>query len=94
MKDKESFKETLRLIRDLEKDGIICIMTAVGLLECSLDKFIEQDADSILYDLNRDEATTLHLGSEGLERWVNDYAAAKVIRRLKERLNEKAKSED
>ena len=27
---KDNFKETLRLIRDLEKDGIICIMTAGG----------------------------------------------------------------
>ena len=43
-----------------------------------------KDADNILYDLNRDEATTLTLGNEGLVRWVNDYAVAKVIRYLKE----------
>lgn len=43
-----------------------------------------KDADGILYDLNRDEATTLTLGNEGLVRWVNDYAVAKVIRHLKE----------
>lgn len=85
MMTKDNFKETLRLIKDLEKDGILVIMTEMGLLECPLDKFCEQDADGILYDLNRDEATTLTLGNEGLVRWVNDYAVAKVIRHLKEK---------
>lgn len=80
-----NFKETLRLIKDLEKDGILVIMTEMGLMEVSLERFCQQDADGILYDLNRDEATTLTLGNEGLVRWVNDYAVAKVIRHLKEK---------
>lgn len=79
------FKETLRLIREAEKDGNIVIMTEMGLMAVSLEKFCQQDADNILYDLNRDEATTLTLGNEGLVRWVNDYAVAKVIRYLKEK---------
>lgn len=79
-----NFKETLSLIQDAEKRGDIVIMTEMDLIECSLDKFCQQDADNILYDLNRDEATTLTLGNEGLVRWVNDYAVAKVIRKLKE----------
>ena len=77
------FKETLRLIQDAEKDGKIVLMTEMGLMGVSLEKFCQQDADNILYDLNRDEATTLTLGNEGLVRWVNDYAVAKVIRYLK-----------
>ena len=85
-----NFKETLSLIKDAEKRGDIVIMTGIGLIECPLDKFCQQDADGILYDLNRDEATTLTLGNEGLVRWVNDYAVAKVIRYLKEKLNEKS----
>lgn len=80
------FKETLQLVRDAEKRGDIVLMTGLGLMGVSLEKFCQQDADSILYDLNRDEATTLTLGSEGMERWVNDYAAAKVIRCLKEEI--------
>lgn len=84
MTENDDFKETLRLIREAEKDGKIVIMTGIGLIECPLDKFCQQDADNILYDLNRDEATTLTLGNEGLVRWVNDYAVAKVIRKLKE----------
>ena len=84
MNTQENFKKTLKLIKDLEKQGILVIMTGMGLLECPLDKFCQQDADSILFDLNRDEATTLTLGNEGLVRWVNDYAVAKIIRHLKD----------
>lgn len=84
MTENDDFKDTLRLIREAEKDGKIVIMTGIGLIECPLDKFCQQDADNILCDLNRDEATTLTLGNEGLVRWVNDYAVAKVIRYLKE----------
>lgn len=80
-----SFKETLEFIRKAE--GKIVVMTELGLMEMPLDKFCKQDADSILYDLNRDEGTTLTLGSEGMVRWVNDYAVAKVIRYLKENLD-------
>ena len=84
MNTQENFKKTLKLIKDLEKQGILVIMTEMGLLESPLDKFCQQDADGILFDLNRDEATTLTLGNEGLVRWVNDYAVAKVIRHLKD----------
>lgn len=90
MNTQENFKKTLMLIKDLEKQGILVIMTEMGLMGVSLEKFCQQDADGILYDLNRDEATTLTLGNEGLVRWVNDYAVAKVIRYLKEKLNEKS----
>lgn len=79
-----NFKEVLTLIRDLERDGILVIKTEMGLMEVSLERFCQQDADSILWNLNRDEGTTLTLGSDGMERWVNDYAVAKVIRKLKE----------
>ena len=78
-----NFKETLTLIKDAEKRGDIVLMTEMGLMSVSLEKFCQQDADNILYDLNRDEATTLTLGHDGLVRWVNDYAVAKVIRYLK-----------
>ena len=84
MTEKDNFRETLSLIKDAERRGNIVIMTEMGLMDVSLEKFCEQDADSILYDLNRDEATTLTLGCDGLVRWVNDYAVAKVIRYLKE----------
>lgn len=80
------FSEALELVRDAEKSGGIVIMTEIGLIEVSLEKFCRQDADCILYELNRDEATTLTLGSDGMERWINDYAVAKVIRCLKDEI--------
>lgn len=90
MMDDVDFKKTLDTIRAAEREGRVVIMTVVGLMGVSLEKFCQQDADGILYDLNRDEATTLTLGSDGMNRWINDYAVAKVIRYLKEKLNEKS----
>ena len=47
------------------------------------------EADSLLYDLNRDKSTTIALGRDGMERWINDYAVAVVIEYL---LNELKKA--
>lgn len=82
----DRFSDALELVRDAEKSGDIVLMTEIGLIEVSLEKFCQQDADGILYELNRDESTTLALGSDGMERWINDYAVAKVIRCLKEEI--------
>lgn len=65
------------------------ILTAEGIFEVSLERLCSQSADGILYDLNRDEATTetlmLSKKNGGLPklRLVNDLAVAKVIRYLK-----------
>ena len=77
-------KELFECIEKKSKKNRIVIMTIAGPLFVSIDDFCNQDAKGILYDLNRDEATTLTLGNEGLVRWVNDYAVAKVIRHLKD----------
>jgi hypothetical protein len=49
-----------------------------------LDEFIKQPADGILYDLNRLEETALTFIDD--PKWVNDFAVALVIRKLKEML--------
>lgn len=46
----------------------------------SVDDFVKQPADGILYDLNRDEATALAFMHE--KKWVNDFAVALTIRKL------------
>lgn len=84
MMDDTDFKKTLDTIRDAESEGRVVIMTVVGLMDVPIEQFCSQDADGILYDLNRDEVTTLTLGSDGMNRWINDYAVAKVIRYLRE----------
>ena len=65
------------------------ILTAEGIFEESLERLCSQSADGILYDLNRDEATTETLMRSKMKgglpklRLVNDLAVAKVIRYLK-----------
>lgn len=91
MTTKENFKETFERIRKNEEQGMITMMTVCGMMSMPIENFCRQSADGLLYDLNRDEATTVCLGSQGLERWVNDYAAAKVIRYLINQLEETKK---
>ena len=76
-------------IREKEQEGKVCLMTCEGLMTYDLDSFIKQPAEGILYDLNRNRATTLTLASEENLRWVNDYAVAVVITKLKEELEKK-----
>ena len=82
MKNKETFKQTLDVIRGQEKYGNITVETIEGLAVIPLDDIVNWEADSLLYDLNRDKATTIELGRNGMERWINDYAVAMVIEYL------------
>lgn len=80
--NKETFEQTLDVIRGQEKYGNITIETTEGLAVIPLDDIVNWEADSLLYDLNRDKATTITLGRNGMERWINDYAVAVVIEYL------------
>lgn len=86
MENKETFEQTLDVIRGQEKNGNITIETIEGLAVIPLDDIVNWEADSLLYDLNRDKATTIALGRDGMERWINDYAVAVVIEYLLNRL--------
>lgn len=82
-------KEIKQLINDSEKQGKIVISTLAGPLVVSLEDFCKQDAKGILYDLNRDEATTMLLAdNDDYPRWVNDIATARVIKYLKLKLEQ------
>lgn len=72
-------------------NGNVVIGGIDGLYSIPLGEFIKQPADGILYDLNRNEASTLTNISDA--RWVNDYAVAKVIRALKNRIDELEKNQ-
>lgn len=87
--NEEPFEQTLDVIRNQEKCGNITIETIEGLAVIPLNDIVNWDADSLLYDLNRDKATTIALGRDGMERWINDYAVAVVIEYL---LNELKKA--
>lgn len=74
--------ELKNFIREKEKEGKVVFMTCEGPMIANLDEFIQQSAQGILYDLNRDKATTMTLASEDNLRWINDYAVAVVIEKL------------
>jgi len=68
------------------KKGNIVFSGIEGLQVMNLSEFIKQPVEGILYDLNRNEAVVLTFLPD--PKWVNDYAAAQVIRALKSRIDE------
>lgn len=73
-----------------KKDGVITIVTPFGFEHYNIDEFVEQPTEGILYDLNMDEATLLtFLANENQQealKYVNQYAAMRVIKALKEKI--------
>ncbi len=79
-------KKNKELVLNAYKEGKVVFMTFDGAMAAPLEEFIKQPTDGLLYDLNRDEVTVLSWIDD--PKWVNDFAVAKVIRRLKERVDE------
>jgi len=75
-----------KIVTDEYSKGNIVIFTIEGPEAINLNEFLKQPIDGILYDLNRGESTVLTF-IDSSEKWVNDYAVAKVIRELKRRLD-------
>ena len=78
--------DLLKAIQQEAKKGQIVYRSIDGLHLVDEKEFIKQSANGILYDLNRGEETT----AAGFDeyRGVNDYAVARTIRALKERIRE------
>lgn len=72
------------------KKGNVVLLSEEGLMTSPLNEIVEQPADGLLYDLNRNEAVILTFIED--RKWVNDYAVAQVIRELKSRLESKPNS--
>lgn len=64
-----------------KKEGKIVLRTFDGFGEANLEDFLTQPAEGILYDLNRDGATTLTFLDD--PKWTNDFAVGLVITELK-----------
>ena len=77
----ESFRDMV--LKEYEKGNVV-VMTYDGPMGMPLKDIIEQPVEGLLYDLNRDEATILTFVED--RKWVNDFAVAKVIRLLKDKL--------
>jgi hypothetical protein len=74
-------KEMEKLVLQNAREGKVVFMTIDGPVAADLDEFIKQPAEGILYDLNRDKATILSFMDD--PKWVNDFAVAMVIEKLK-----------
>jgi len=83
MKRSEDIKQK---VIELSNEGKILFMQSGSLYSVDVKEFIKQPADGILYDLNRSEVTTLAFIDD--PKWINDYAVRKVIRSLKETIQE------
>lgn len=82
MTKEEIFDKTLATVLENERKGKVTYMTGMGLMTSTLESFCRQNTDGVLYDLNRDRATTITIGRNGGGRWINDYAVAMVIEYL------------
>lgn len=80
-------KDLKKLILENYKNGKIVINSQEGLQVYKIEEIVNQPAQGLLYDLNRDEATILTFIDD--PKWINDYACAKVIEYLKNKLDEK-----
>ena len=79
----ESFRDVI--LKEYRDDKIV-VMTIQGGQVCNFEKFLNQPADGILYDLNILEEVVLSDIED--QRWVNRYASCKVIRALKKKIEE------
>lgn len=70
------------------RNGRVVFLTYEGLCVCDIDVLIDQPADGILYDINRLPETALTF-MDSDKTWVNNFAAAQIIRKLKEKLDAK-----
>lgn len=87
-KAQEDIRE--RVLTERDKGNIVYRGLPGSFMGAKLDEFVEQPADGILYDLNRDEAVILTFIHE--PKWVNDFAAAQVIRKLVQQRDEARQS--
>jgi hypothetical protein len=75
-----------RILEEYGKGNIV-VATIDELQVIPIKEFIKQHVNGMLYDLNRNESTILSFVDED-PKWINDYATCKIIRLLKERINE------
>ena len=79
-------KEIKDKILEEYKKGNIVVSDFDGLRVMPIKEFVKQPTEGMLYDLNRNEAVVLTFLPD--PKWINDYAVAKVIVKLKDRIKE------
>jgi hypothetical protein len=81
MSDELKIDKIKDLVLQHAKDGKVVFRTLDGFASVSLDEFVEQPTEGLLYDLNRDRVTVLSFIDD--PKWVNDFAVTLVIEKLK-----------
>ena len=79
-----------KIYKQRYEKGNVVYRDIEGLHSIKLSDIVNQPADGILYDLNRNEAVILQF--IGDPKWINDFALSKVVKYLKDE-NEKLKKE-
>lgn len=75
-------KTLKEIILEEEKKDKVVFLTIDGPKSVDIDKFIQQPAEGILYDLNHGRETVLTYVDD--PKWVNNYAVMLTITKLKE----------
>ena len=79
--DMEEIKDLI--LAEYEKGNVV-VSTFDGLKVCELHDLLDQPAEGLLYDLNRDTGTILTCLND--PKWVNDFALSRVVIALKEKI--------
>ena len=73
-----------KILAERKKGNVVFWGLPGQLQSANLDDFVKQPADGILYDLNRLEEVCMTFLDD--PKWVNDFAVALTIRKLKDML--------
>ena len=86
--------KTDKEIFDSYESGNIIYITADGMQEMAMTDFIAQTPNNILKALNRTEKILINLHENNPDslKWINDYAVAKTIKALTEKIIEYSSS--
>ena len=81
-------QEMKELVLEQEKKGRIVYQALDEIVSADLDAFVRQPTEGLLWDLNRDRVTAITWIEAGETGWVNNYAVALVIAKLKDIIKE------
>ena len=87
-------EELQNLILSKKKEGQIVFRSLEGLMEAKMENIIQQPANGLLWDLNRDMVTLLSRASDDNPYWVNDLALANITEFLINKVNEITEERD
>lgn len=87
-------EELKDLILAKKREGEIVFHSIEGLVVAKMEDIIQQPAEGLLWDLNRDMATLLCCASEDNPCWVNDMALSNITEFLVNKVNEITEERD